>query len=156
MWNQCVGVMNDGTDSVDTMMHIIFKCHIYHHRQRRIKTDRTSQQREAGANYNRNDIQISEISALESWMMVQMLLKLWCTYYWNSTFTIIVTVGSIRTDLANNEKQGPTTTQTTAKYVKSVHWSHERWYRCCWHYDPHIIEIPHWPSSSPSDRNGQN
>ena len=59
--------MNDGTDSVDTMMHIFFKCQIHHHRHRKIHTDRSSQQRE----------------------------------------------------------DGPTTTQTTAKYVKSVRWSHE-------------------------------
>ena len=58
--------MNDGTDAVETMMHMLLKFHIYHHRHRRIHTDRSSQQREAGANCNTNDSQICEISALES------------------------------------------------------------------------------------------
>ena len=78
-WNQCVGVMNDGTDAVDTMMHSAFQWQFYHHRHHRIHTEKTSQEREAGANYNRNDSQISEISELESWMMLQMLSTLCCT-----------------------------------------------------------------------------
>ena len=135
-WNQWVGVMNDATDAVDTMLYwssnpnytitvtvwsirrelaknekqgptttemtaksvksvswshewcyrccqhyavLIFQFKLYHHRHRLIYTERTSQEREAGANYNRNDSQISEISELESWMMLQMLSTLCCT-----------------------------------------------------------------------------
>ena len=119
--------MDDGTDAVDTMMHWSCQCQFYHHRCQcqfyhhrhcLIHTDRTSHEREAGANYNRNDSQISEIGALESWMMVQRLLTLWCTYFSHANFSIIFTAGSIRTELAKNEKQGPTTTEMTAKSVK--------------------------------------
>ena len=156
--------MNDGTDAVDTMMHSAFQRQFYHHRHWRIHTERTSQEREAGANYNRNDSQISEISELESWMMVQMLLTLWCTdlananftiIVANANFTIIVTTGSIRREIAKNEKQGPTTTEMTAKSVKSVSWSHEWWYRCCWHYDALMLSMSILPSSSTPDPYGE-
>ena len=58
---------------------LIVQSRLYHYRHRLIYTERTSQKREAGANYNRNDSQISEISELESWMMLQMLSTLCCT-----------------------------------------------------------------------------
>ena len=58
---------------------LFFQSKLYHCRHRLIYTERTSQEREAGANYNRNDSQISEISELESWMMLQMLSTLCCT-----------------------------------------------------------------------------
>ena len=58
-------------------------------------------------------------------MMVQMLLTLSCTDLVNDNFTIIVTTGSIQKKLAKNEMQGQTTTEMTAKSVKSASWSHE-------------------------------
>ena len=45
---------------------LIVQSKLYHHRHRLIYTERTSQERESGANYKRNDSQISEISELES------------------------------------------------------------------------------------------
>ena len=58
-------------------------------------------------------------------MMVQMLLTLSCTDLVNDNFTIIGTAGSIRNKVDKSEMQGPTTTEMTAKSVKSVSWSHE-------------------------------
>jgi len=49
---------------------------------------------------------------------------------------ILVTAGSIQSKLAMNEKQGPTTTEMTAK---SVIWSHEWCYRCCRHIEKRNI-----------------
>ena len=58
---------------------LIYQSKLYHIQHRLIYTERTSQEREAGANYNRNDSQISEISEFESGMMLQMLSTLCCT-----------------------------------------------------------------------------
>ena len=129
---------------------------IFHIRHRRIHAKRTNDEREAGTNYNLVGSQISQISELESWLMLQMLSKLWYTSVANANFTIIVTTGSIRREIAKKEKQGPTTTEMTAKSVKSVSWSHEWWYRCCWHYDALILSMSILPSSSPPDPYGEN
>ena len=113
---------------------------------RLIHTERTSHEREAGFHYNRNDSQISE---LESWMNYD--LKLTHTggsdtaiyHSFTRNFAMLVTPWSIRSELNMNEKQGPTTTEMTAK---SVNWSLEwffwfeayahRWF--C-HYDLPLI-----------------
>ena len=63
--------------------------------------------------------------------------------YWpfNDSFYILVTVRSIRRELAINEKQGPTTTEMT---TKSVSWSREWCYRWLWRCD---IQTFQWQKS---------
>ena len=86
----------------------------FHPRHRQIHTERTSHQREAGTNYDRNDNQISEFGVMNDATNGFDAM----TYgRFNEKNSILVTARSIRRELAINEKQGPTTTEMTTKSV---------------------------------------
>ena len=93
-------------------------CHACH---RLIHTERTSHEREAGFHYNGNDNQISELESLMNFDLKLTHTDASDTMIYHSctrNFAMLVTAWSIRSELAMNEKQGPTSTEMTTKSVK--------------------------------------
>ena len=106
--------MNDATDAFHITTYIRFDEKNDHPRHRKIHTDRTSHQREAGTNYDRNDNQISDFGVMND---ATNGFDAMAYGRFNGKKSIIVTARSIRRELAINEKQRSTTTEMTTKSV---------------------------------------